>query len=153
MLPIKKRGSVLPYIIILFLAVIAGNWLYGKYSTLPSKLTQETAASIYKYPNSELWTIQNKKGLCTFSAKNCSLASKIIFTSQDDWQTVYRYHVNSMKITGWKTNSTVYTSIPTGVIFNSENGCEAELTPKRKGLFEFNDAKSGQYFFNVTCPA
>ncbi len=149
----NKRGSILPYIVILIVAVIVGNWLYNKYSALPSKLTQDTAASIFKYPNAETWTVENKKGLCVLASTNCSLSSNIIFTSKDDWSTVYLYHIRYMANLGWKTNSQVYTSTPTGVLFTNDLTCQAELTPKRKGVLEFNDSKSGQYFFKVTCPA
>lgn len=147
----KKRGSVLPYILILMILTTLGIWYYNKHATLPPKFTQDTAAAIYIYPNSKEWKIENKKGLCTFSAKNCTLSSRISFTSEDDWATIYRYYAANMQ--DWKTNSTVYTSIPTGILFTNESGCEAELTPKRKGIFEFAASNNGPYYFNVTCPS
>lgn len=145
------RGFILP-IIILAVAAAVGYYLFSKYSKLPNKITADTAQSIYKYPNSQSWQVQPHHNVCFQPQTPCVQPVDIIFSTSDSWPTIYNYYKSYLTDYGWTTNSTIYTSVPTGIVFENE-GCQVALEPSKPSSFLSDKTPSPpyKYIFTVTC--
>jgi len=146
-----SRGFVLPIIILLFIAG-ATYFIYAKYSKSPNEKTIQTAKTIYKYPNNITWGIKPRQNICVNPKEPCAQPADIILTTNDPWSQIYNYYKSYLVDYGWSTNSTVYTSIPTGIEFEKES-CKLFLRPKENVNF-LSDKTSKppyQFVFTVTC--
>ncbi len=137
-----KKGFILPILFLLVLAG-AGYLIFSKYSKTPGEITQKTAASIPKYPKSKNWQIKGRRNVCFLATAGCSQPIDITFQSENAWPDIYFYYKTVMVQNGWKTNSSIWTSIPGGILFTEDkNTCEAYFTSKEDALFTVT----------VTCP-
>lgn len=149
-----KKGFILPLLILGLLAL--GAFYVAMFSSIyPNKKTQETAQGIPKYADNTSWQITNDKIPCLFNFGNCQTpSSKILFTSEDAWSSIYDAYKTNMGDFGWKTNSRVVTSIPTSIVFKNEDGCTAELA-ENKSVFREKDPESEKntlyYLFIIIC--
>lgn len=146
-----RRGFIVP-IIILAVIVGVGYYLYSKYSKSPNKTTTDTAQSVYKYPHSDTWEVKPHHSVCLQSKTPCGQPVDIVFSSNDSWQTIYNYYKSYLIDYGWATNSTVYTSIPTSIVFEKE-GCQISLDSDKPFSFLSDKAPSPpyKYIFTVIC--
>lgn len=145
------RGFILPVIILAAVAGI-GFYLFSKYSKTPGKATTDTALSIYKYPNNTSWQVQPHHNVCLQPQATCDQPVDIIFTTGDSWPAIYNYYKSYLIDYGWDTNSTVYTSIPTSIVFSKE-GCQISLEAYKPYSFLSDKAPSPpyKYIFTVIC--
>ncbi len=146
-----RRGFVLPIIILLFVVGVT-YFIYAKYSKSPNEKTMQTASTIYKYPNSTSWEIKPHHNLCVNPKDSCVQPADIIFTTNNQWAEIYAYYKSYLIDYGWETNSTVYTSIPTGIVFEKED-CKLFLQPAEGVNFLSDKAAKPPYkfTFSVTC--
>lgn len=149
-----KKGFTLPILILGLLAL--GAFYVITFSTIyPNKKTQETAHGIPKYADVLYWDIKNDQTPCLFNFGNCQTPpSKISFSSEDPWASIYDAYKSNMGDFGWKTNSRVVTSIPTSIVFENEEGCSAELA-ENKSVFRQRNLESEEnifyYLFTIVC--
>lgn len=146
-----RRGFILP-VIVLAVIVGVGYYLFTKYSKTPNQATLDATQAIYKYPNSESWQIDPHTNVCLQPQAPCDQPVDIIFSSNDSWPAVYNYYKAYLTDYGWDTNSTVYTSIPTSIIFE-KGQCQIALEPDKPFNFLSDKAPSPpyKYIFTVTC--
>lgn len=140
--------------VILFLAIVTGIifFLFNKFSKLPNKQTQETAQKITKFPSALNWQIKNGKNLCVFTNDICNQPITVSFESQKPWNEVYFFYRDQMSQDGWQTNSTIFTSIPSSIVFTNNRECKAELA-KHEPFFSFlNKSTNNQFAFSIICP-
>lgn len=141
----------MPIIILLFIVGVT-YYVYAKYSKSPNEKTTQTAKEVYKYPNSTAWDIKPHHNVCLNPQTPCIQPVDVVFTTNDPWSVIYNYYKSYLVDYGWETNSTVYTSIPTGIVFQKE-GCQLSLQPKQ-GLNFLSDKTPKppyQFTFSVTC--
>jgi hypothetical protein len=137
-----KKGFILPILFLLVLAG-AGYLIFTKFSKTPGEITQKTAASIPKYPKSKNWQIKERKNVCFLATAGCSQPIDITFQNDAKWPDIYNFYKIVMVQNGWKTNSSVWTSVPAGILFKEDtNACEAYFTSKSETL----------YTVTITCP-
>ncbi len=146
-----RRGFILPLIVLVIL-VAAGYYMFIKYSRTPNAKTTATAESIYKYPNSTDWKIKPHQNVCLNRQATCIQPVDVIFTTNDQWSVIYNYYKSYLIDYGWGTNSTVFTSIPTGIVFKKDT-CRVDLQPEKPFNFLNDKAPSPpfKYVFSVTC--
>jgi len=144
-----QKGFIGSLVIIIFLA-LAGFFIYSKSLAVSSDKTQKAAQSIPKYPNANLWEISNKS-FCLFNISTCKNSStKIKFRSDQPWNTIYYFYRESMKHTGWSTNSLIVTSIPSSIVFANTADCQADLQEVSNFQF-FQKDQTKTYLFAVFC--
>ncbi len=145
------RGFILPIIILLFVVGVT-YFVYAKYSKSPNEKTIQTAGTIYKYPNNSSWEIKPHHNVCLNPKDTCVQPADIVLTTNDPWSQIYNYYKTYLVDYGWSTNSTVYTSIPTGIVFEKE-GCQLFLHPQQDSNFlsDKNPKPPYKFVFAVTC--
>lgn len=146
-----EKGFILPAIVI---AVLAGASLYffSRNSVAPSVKTQQAAKAIPKYKNAKSWEISTAKTICPFKIAQCANTPvKIRFLTDDPWRPIYLVYKDNMKEYGWKTNSQVFTSIPTSIVFHDSSSCEAVLKEDSQSLFSNKKEEAKKYIFTVSC--
>ena len=130
------KGSVLPFILLIITAVII-YFIYANYAKIPNQKTRDTAASIFKYPNST-WSQKDAKSVCILPTSQCSQPIKINFSSDDGWAPVYNYYKTYFIQRGWATNSQIVTSLPTSIVFQkNEDLCNVALESLNVDRFQF----------------
>ena len=92
---------------------------------------------------------------CLFNFGNCQTPpSKIFFTTEDSWPSIYDAYKTNMGDFGWKTNSRIVTATPTSIVFENEEGCTADLT-QNETVFRKKDRESEKntynYLFTIVC--
>lgn len=138
----------------IFLLAIA--WLgyqgFQTFAQSPNALTQQTASTIIKYPNSQDWQIKNRRNVCFFTTEECLQPTKVSFQSDNDWNQIYFFYKERMVQKGWDTKSIIVTSIPAGITFTNATRCKVYLT-QPKPLVNFSSkSPNNKYSFSVTCP-
>src|SRR3989338_3198115 len=119
---LMKRGSVLVplfWLVFLGLLVGAGYYIWTNYSKIPNENTQKLVKSIYKYPTSTTWQIEEAKNLC-LSPNGCAQPIKIFFETPNNWGEIYGYYTTYFTNLKWTTNTNVVTSVPTSVVFKKD---------------------------------
>lgn len=137
------RGFIGTIIVLILLIATAGAlyFVYTNYAKTPNEKTLKVAGDIYKYPNATSWEIKESKNFC-FQFGGCAQPVRILFETQNEWNSIYAYYVPYMTESGWATNSTVLTSIPSSVIFTRSDKCQIAME-------NHNELK---YSFTVSCP-
>ena len=138
-----QRGFIGTLILLLLLIATAGvlYYVYVNYTKTPNEKTIKVANSIYKYPNATNWEIKESKNFC-FTLGGCVQPVRILFETQNEWGSIYSYYTPYMSQSGWQTNSSIVTSIPTSVVFTRSDKCQVSLE-------NHNELK---YSFMVSCP-
>ena len=146
-----RQGFILLLVIIATGGVIIYLVLISRFSTLPNKLTQDTAGAIPKYNNTKTWAIENSQTICLLNYNDCANPpSKIKFSSTDDWQTIYQVYRKDMLKNGWQTRSAIITTIPTSIVFTT-NECQATLEEGKNTNFVDKSEGIHQYMFTIIC--
>lgn len=131
---------------------ILGTLLYllvQKNQVAPSESTIAVAKQMQRYPNAKFWDIETDKRFCLDFFFDCDSRATIAFAASDPWPSIYNYYIPQMKLNGWDTNSRMYTSTPTTIIFTKQN-CETVLSPR----YKFNsDIQTGNLTFEISCNA
>lgn len=143
-----RRGFILPVIILAFIAGM-GYYLFLKYSRSPNQTTLDTAQSVYKYPHSDSWQVQPHHNVCLQPQAPCDQPVDVIFSTNDSWPTIYNYYKSYLVDYGWATNSTVYTSIPTSIVFDKDT-CEISLGSDKPLNFLSNKTPTPPYKYILT---
>jgi hypothetical protein len=152
-----KSGFSLITLLILILIGFVGFIIFQIQSESPSKTTQSLALTIPKYPNSKKWEVKHNKQFCILNFNNCKFApSSIVFLTDNRWGSVYNYYKEKLIIEGWSTNSEIFVSVPTNVVFTKNyqsSLCSAHLREKSSSsLKRLKLEKSeGHYAFNISC--
>lgn len=146
---IMKNGFILPLIIFASLGFL-GFFLFNKYAHAPNEQTKKAASTIPKYPNSSIWNLKEQKNLCILTKDECSQPVTISFESAQRWNNIYGYYKSAMLDAQWFTNSQVFTSVPSGVVFTNENECSAILM-ENSNLLTRTSPNSYKYSFRVVC--
>src|SRR3990167_1273455 len=120
-----RSGFIIP---ILFLIILSSSayYLYIRYAKSPTKLTYGTAEALYKYPNNTNWQLKESHNICLMPQNPCNQPVVVTFTSNNTWPAVYNFYKSYLSETGWTTNSTIYTSIPSSIVFK-QNSCTLTL--------------------------
>ncbi len=113
----------------------------------PDKSLVAIAQNIPRYPNASSWEINTAKKFCIDKLSKCGNSADITFTTSDSWNIIYDYYRSSMGNDRWGTNSTIFTTMPTSIIFIRDN-CEADLAPAHK-LFGGNEKQ--KYTLQISC--
>lgn len=138
-----NRGFIGTLVMIILLTAAAGAiyFMYTNYAKVPNEKTLKVAGAIYKYPNATSWDIKESKNFC-LKVSGCDQPVRIIFETQNEWNTLYNYYMPYMVQSGWATNSTVLTTIPSSVVFTRSDKCTIAME-------NHNELK---YSFTVSCP-
>ena len=127
-------------------------YLFNKYSKAPNELTQYTSQNILKFPDATNWEIKNNRNICIPGPDTCIQPTIIKFGSQKDWREIYSFYKDLMQKSGWKTNSSILTSIPTSIVFTNDVNCRAELSSYKPIASVIQKPQNNQFKFSVTCP-
>ena len=145
-------------ILILLLIMGLGFYIVTTYfSQAPNTDTKQTASSIPKYPGSKEWKVDSQQKICLFDLGGCSNAPSFInFESNDAWPSIYAHYREKLLQDEWLTNSQIYTSVPTEIIFTKtlrqDTSCEAHLTKSPGRLFNKNkNPNLNTYTFTLKC--
>jgi len=146
-----KNSFILPLVIFASL-VFLGFFLFNKNAQAPNEQTKKAASTIPKHPNSLAWSFKEQKNLCILTKDECSQPITISFDSPEQWNSIYGYYRSAMLNAEWSTNSQVFTSVPSGVVFTNENDCSAILK-ENSNLLTRKSPNSYKYSFRVVCNA
>jgi len=113
-----QRANILITVFWIGLFTALVYMIYDNFSKYPNEKSKSTTTIIPIYPNNSLWQISNEKELCFYYITKCTdPASVITFNTTDYWSSIYNFYITKLKETGWQTNSSVLTSIPTSIVF------------------------------------
>ena len=139
--------SLLVTIIVLF---GAGYYVYTKSQVTASEKTHFYAETIERYPLVNSWQIR-RTSFCLLGNKKCiDPPTKISFSTSDSWKTIYTFYTKEMTRREWSTNSEIITGIPTSVVFDNKNNCEASLE-EDTSVQILNQTEGSRYLFVVKC--
>ena len=138
--------SIALLLLVLVVISVIGSRLHPILFRKPPLKTQSVANNIFKYPKATKWQIKSTKSFCIIP-EDCSPASLIILETNDQWAQIYSYYREYMPQYGWLTNSQVYTSVPSSIVFNN-NSCQAILQPNKQFI---NGQTLKVYNFKVSC--
>ena len=146
-----KRGFIIPILFLITLGA-TGYYLFTKYSESPNQITRNNAQKIYKYPNSDNWEVKPHHNVCLIPKSQCVQPIDIVFSSNDTWPTVYNFYKTYLTQNDWSTNSTIYTSVPTSIVFETQQ-CQMNLESKRSSFLNDNKISGPpyQYTFSLIC--
>jgi len=151
----RQKGFI-GLLILIGITCIAIFIIKINFSKMPSQKTIQVANSITHYPKVNNWQIIEKGTFC-FNPRQCYPSVKIIFETNDSWANIYGWYNQRLTGNSWNTNSQIFTSIPSSIIFFNYSpeylNCQVDLDKNSKTLFLLNSSEQmNSYSFNVTCP-